>query len=847
MNHLKIHAYVPEPDELEEDELLPRLADMDMEKKKKKAAKKRKRIPTASKVKQETVESENFEASSRSYNYVEEDVRLLTEMENHTNSNRNDEDYTYDQQTPVVEARYPILDPRKPFVCQHCGVAFAREKALASHARIHAGDSPFECETCGEMFWDVTVLREHVRSKHGGVNAGSDYDDLDDDDYVEETSYGDFYCTLCGVRFHRQDLLRRHMRNHDNVKEEYNDEDDTDFGHVCNVCGQSFTEALDLLAHAEIHARSIQTGHRCMLCGELFTDEQTLASHVSSRHGKSMPANTCMLCGKTCKDRRTLLKHSWDHSREKLFSCSKCGKSFHNKARLKRHMVSHRNKAVQCDVCGEDFPDGRSLMNHRHSHSNISGRQFPCRECGKTFGSRSSQQIHIRIHTGERPYGCRFCWKAFADGGTLRKHERIHTGEKPYACAVCPRAFNQRVVLREHIRSHHSGPDPQYSHTMTPYCCSVCNDMFSTSQDLIIHLIHHCDMNTAMKRQPQVGPRKYKRRRKLKPHELELISSRVDQDDIYSDSDEKSTSRRRPQKKIKRDPPKSKLENDYDSVFKSFESAVQTINSLVNSKPAAPKGRKKFNKSTEASASHLPPRPKMIHTQKTRVPVDSQGDGKGRKTKTLITRTTPQVEHMVRGQVGERNRPRTKNVSYHVLQPEKLPVATFDQDNIVEEHDEIKPDPDGPRIMHHKDEDDLMMTEQFETVEMEIPDIANEETVLAQVETTSEGEQTNIVRVTKNCNNKRNNSLTPGRHIIGPGNKVIRIVKGGMIVRNDKLKKEPSEQPELQLKQEIIEPSPLHELAELSMQHAQNQFRCEMCCESFTDRSQLLMHVPIHI
>lgn len=117
-------------------------------------------------------------------------------------------------------------------------------------------------------------------------------------------------------------------------------------------------------------------------------------------HEKELTNTSCRMCGKLCKDERTLMKHAWDHSKEKNHSCPKCGKSFFNKARLKRHMQSHRNKSVACNVCGENFPDGRSLMNHRHSHTNLSGRQFPCRECGKTFGSRSSQQIHMRIHTG---------------------------------------------------------------------------------------------------------------------------------------------------------------------------------------------------------------------------------------------------------------------------------------------------------------------------------------------------------------------------------------------------------------------------------------------------------------
>ncbi|KAL0883251.1 hypothetical protein ABMA27_016673 [Loxostege sticticalis] len=339
----------------------------------------------------------------------------------------------------------PPADPSRPFVCRHCGIGFAREKALQSHARVHGGDSPVECGECGELCWSREALATHAAQRHPHLpprpsHSDAPYQGEDEDDDMDfrlspvphggssERMYDsvrgpELFCQDCGVAFQRADLLRRHVaaahsyKRHDSTSSAWGE-------HTCDVCGESCTDALQLLAHAEGHAE---------------------------RH--------------------------------------------HTTPRLKKTSRGRNNVS-----------------------SSSSSRQFPCLECGKVFGSRSSQQIHIRIHTGERPYACRFCWKAFADGGTLRKHERIHTGEKPYACAVCPRAFNQRVVLREHVRSHHSAPDRR-ANGGPAYCCVVCGRTLHSSADLVQHLIQHCDANTALKRQPQTGPRKYKRRRKIKTEE----------------------------------------------------------------------------------------------------------------------------------------------------------------------------------------------------------------------------------------------------------------------------------------------------------------------------------------
>ncbi|XP_039753181.1 replication initiator 1-like isoform X2 [Pararge aegeria] len=430
MNHLKVHAMVPDtPDMMDYEEIIsPQVVKM----KKKRGRRKKNPEPVENGVWEHMTSARTQQWSRRG--------RTPPKAEPVPPS----------PPSPSPSPPSPLpppADPARPFVCRHCGVGFAREKALQSHARVHGGDSPVDCGECGELCWSREALRTHCATRHPHLAHATPaateaaYEDNSGDDMefrlspiahsgserererdrMVDMRGPELFCGDCGVAFQRADLLRRHVtaahsyKRHDSTSSTWEQE------HTCDVCGESCTDALQLLAHAERHAERPRTNNR-----------------------------------------------------------------------LKR-MSRGRNNAS----------------------SGTGARQFPCRECGKVFGSRSSQQIHVRIHTGERPYACRFCWKAFADGGTLRKHERIHTGEKPYACAVCPRAFNQRVVLREHVRSHHSAPDRR-ANGGYQYCCVVCGRPLHSSAELVQHLIQHCDENTALKRQPQNGPRKYKRRRKIK-------------------------------------------------------------------------------------------------------------------------------------------------------------------------------------------------------------------------------------------------------------------------------------------------------------------------------------------
>lgn len=116
MQHLKIHAYIPdeEQDPSSEPERHPQ-----------RGGKRLKGIGAVP----STGLGRGGLGKSKPPRYIEEDAKLLCDVANQSQDSDNS------QSNAGTGERFPIIDDRRPFVCQTCGLAFSREKALTSHIK----------------------------------------------------------------------------------------------------------------------------------------------------------------------------------------------------------------------------------------------------------------------------------------------------------------------------------------------------------------------------------------------------------------------------------------------------------------------------------------------------------------------------------------------------------------------------------------------------------------------------------------------------------------------------------------------------------------------------------------
>ncbi|KAG5669035.1 hypothetical protein PVAND_016937 [Polypedilum vanderplanki] len=135
-----------------------------------------------------------------------------------------------------------------------------------------------------------------------------------------------------------------------------------------------------------------------------------------------------------------------------------------------------KDKVFTCKICNRSFGYKHVLQNHERTHTGE--KPFECTECHKRFTRDHHLKTHMRLHTGEKPYSCSHCDRQFVQVANLRRHLRVHTGERPYNCELCQSKFSDSNQLKAHMLIHNDEK---------PFECEKCNGKFRRRH----HLMHH--------------------------------------------------------------------------------------------------------------------------------------------------------------------------------------------------------------------------------------------------------------------------------------------------------------------------------------------------------------------
>ncbi|XP_041696890.2 zinc finger protein 154-like [Coregonus clupeaformis] len=163
------------------------------------------------------------------------------------------------------------------------------------------------------------------------------------------------------------------------------------------------------------------------------------------------------------------------------FPCPDCGQKFFSKTTLELHSRIHTQyQPYSCEVCHKTFSRKGGLVEHRPIHD--AERPFACHQCGRTFTFKSNLTRHMRFHSDARPYVCSQCGQGFKISAQLKSHMMSHSGYKPYVCPECGQSFVRYMSLKYH-RLSHTGE--------RPLSCPECPMTFARPHTLMIHRRQH--------------------------------------------------------------------------------------------------------------------------------------------------------------------------------------------------------------------------------------------------------------------------------------------------------------------------------------------------------------------
>jgi len=388
---------------------------------------------------------------------------------------------------------------------------------------------PAKNEICGRRFGTVGLRNRHHQKSH-----------------KEEMEYGD---SSSDQQFDQQLLLGEPSRKE-------NDQSKTKMTHKsengefkCSTCNEEFTLQFELDRHQESHSivptskRASKTREQIMFSekkkknllknipsrneddqwyclsgdcedmGVSFRYIGNLREHYMKRHAtedeKHFP---CDVCGKRFGTFGLKNRHQKTHENASEFTCYSCNQTYDDPLFLDQHIIeSHPIPSQQKDdlwyclsgECESKDHSYKSIVDlHEHfmeEHAPEDQKHFPCKLCGKMFGTFNLQKKHQKtFHTDMEEYAkyeCPTCNKKFRQLKLFNRHMRTHSTEprrkrivpKLFQCDTCGKSFHRQLTLHKHLLVHTEDPQARQ------FFCDQCGKSYKFAQDLREHKERHSD------------------------------------------------------------------------------------------------------------------------------------------------------------------------------------------------------------------------------------------------------------------------------------------------------------------------------------------------------------------
>ncbi|XP_049879928.1 zinc finger protein 729-like [Pectinophora gossypiella] len=295
------------------------------------------------------------------------------------------------------------------YVCLLCNLRCSVENTAIMHEDYHKGVIK-KCIHCGEEFKHSSTYYTHLR-----------------------THRSEYVCTLCGMSFVSPSGLHMHKKIkhiNDEIDSPDDDEEVNTFCEKCDITFETRKAYEEHLFHSAMHTEGLEDE-----LDEFSVPRKVLGKKLQAKITHSLKKKTPLPeeLVRTAKKRRKNKRRC----HKKPTTCHQCGKHFDTQAAcMKHHLAEHPRTSFFpaherhiCEICGASLAPGSVAM-----HQNIHSKQkmFPCETCGKTFHSSIGVRRHMVTHTGEKPFACTLCDKRFTQSNSMKLHYRTFHLKQPY-------------------------------------------------------------------------------------------------------------------------------------------------------------------------------------------------------------------------------------------------------------------------------------------------------------------------------------------------------------------------------------------------------------------------------